>query len=132
MSVQFIRSSAGEEMVVLPRAEYDALVEAAGLDDTAADAALFKERVAELEAGAVQKLPAEVSAAMLRGDSLLAALRKWRNMTQMEVNFRTNISQGYLSDLESGRRNGSEEVLKLLAECYHIPVAWLTGNEAGS
>ena len=132
MSVQFIQSPAGEEMAVLPRAEYEALVEAAGLDDTeAADTALFKERMAELEAGIVQKLPAEVSAAMLRGDSLLTALRKWRDMTQMQVNFHTNIGQGYLSDLESGRRRGSEEVLVLLAKCYKIPAEWLTGGEVG-
>ena len=132
MGVQFIQSPAGEEMAVLPRAEYDALVEAAGLDDTEAEVALFKERMAELEEGTVKKLPAEVSAAMLQGESLLAALRKSKKMTQLYVSFKTNIGQGYLSDLESGRRKGSEEVLKLLAEYYEIPVEWLTGSETSS
>jgi DNA-binding transcriptional regulator YiaG len=127
MGVQFIRSPAGEELAVLPRAEYEALVEAAGHDEDEADAALFAERVAELAGGAAQKLPAAVSAAMLRGDSLLTALRKAQNLTQTEVATRTGLSQGYLSDLESGRRHGSEEVLAQLASCYDVPPAWLTG-----
>jgi hypothetical protein len=127
MSVQFIRSPAGEELAVLPRAEYERLVAAARLDDDEADAALFRDRMAELEQGSVQRLPEAVSAAMLRGESLLASLRKWREMTQMEVNLRTEISQGYLSDLESGKRTGSEDVLTRLAKCYDIPLAWLTG-----
>lgn len=126
MSVQFIRSPAGEEMAVLPRAEYEALVAAAEQDDDKADSALFQERMAELERGAAHRLPEAVSAAMLRGESLLAALRKAKKMTQTYVRFKTNISQGYLSDLESGKRTGSVDTLKLLADCYEIPLAWLT------
>jgi len=41
---------------------------------------------------------------MLRGDRLLKALRKWRGLTQMQMAAKTGLAQGYLSDLESGRR----------------------------
>lgn len=68
---QIIRSPSGEEMVVLPRAEYEALVERAdrGAED-ADDVAIYDARKAELDAGG-GVLPPEVSAAILRGDSRL-------------------------------------------------------------
>jgi Helix-turn-helix len=122
---QIIRTPSGDELVVLSRAEYDALLaradEAAEDED---DVAMYDARKEELAAGG-ETLPAEVSALMLRGYSLLAAIRKWRDMTQLHVNFKTNIGQGYLSDLESGRRAGSKETLELLAKCYDVPASWL-------
>jgi transcriptional regulator with XRE-family HTH domain len=48
---------------------------------------------------------------MLNGASLLTALRKWRGLTQNDLAARLDISQGYLSDLESGRRKGAPETL---------------------
>lgn len=122
---QIIRTAAGEELVVLSRAEYDTLVAAANeAAEDEEDIAIYDARKAELAAGG-EMLPAEVSSLMLRGYSLLAAIRKWRDMTQLHVNFKTNVGQGYLSDLESGRRAGSKETLELLAGCYSVPVSWL-------
>jgi hypothetical protein len=46
-------------------------------EEDAADAAIYDARKVELARGADAALPAEVSAAMLRGASLLTALRKW-------------------------------------------------------
>ena len=43
----------------------------------------------------------------------------------MQVEFKTGIAQGYLSDLESGRRKGTEETLGKLASLYNIPSEWL-------
>ena len=41
---------------------------------------------------------------ILRGDRLLKTMRKWRGLTQMQMAAQTGLAQGYLSDLESGRR----------------------------
>ena len=66
---QIIRTPNGEELVVLPRAEYEALIERADHEaEDAEDAAIYDARKAELAAGGVV-LPPEVSAAILRGDS---------------------------------------------------------------
>jgi transcriptional regulator with XRE-family HTH domain len=62
---------------------------------------------------------------MLRGDSLLKALRKWRDMTQLHLAFKTNIAQGYLSDIESGRRKGTVETLTAIAKALEAPPEWL-------
>ena len=97
---QIIRTPGGEELVVLPRAEYEALLERADHEaEDADDVAIYDARKAELAAGGVV-LPPEVSAAILRGESRLKAIRNWRGETQLYLNFKTGIGQGYLSDLE--------------------------------
>lgn len=126
---QIIRTPSGDEFVVLSRAEYDALVAAA--DEAAEDEddiEMYDVRKAELAAGG-EPLPTEVSALVLRGHSLLAAIRKWKGHTQVSVYQVTDISQGYLSDLESGRRTGSRETLEDLARFYDVPVSWLVAAE---
>lgn len=128
MKPQTITTPAGDELVVLPRAEYDALVAAAAAhEEDAADVAIYDARKSELARGSDARLPPEVSAAMLRGDSLLKALRKWRDLTQLHLAFKTNIAQGYLSDIESGRRKGTDETLKAIAKALDVPAEWLLG-----
>jgi DNA-binding Xre family transcriptional regulator len=128
MKAQTIVSPSGEELVVLPRADYEALLAAAEAhEEDADDVAIYDARKAELAAGADARLPAEVSSAMLRGDSLLRALRKWRDMTQTELASRTEIAQGYLSDIESGRRKGTAETLARIAAALDVPPGWLIG-----
>lgn len=123
MSVQFFKTPNGEEIAILPRAEYDELITRASAvddDEDAADIAMYDARKGEQS----PHLPPEVSSLMLRGDSLLKAVRKWRDKTQGYIEFKTGIGQGYLSDLESGRRNGTPETLAKLAEIYDVPMEW--------
>ena len=123
---QIIRTANGEELVVLPRAEYEALLGRNDQDaEDAEDVAIYDARKAELNAGGIV-LPEEVSAAMLRGESRLKAIRKWRAMTQLHIESRTHIGQGYLSDLESGRRTGTPETIAKLAKALKVPVEWLS------
>ncbi len=128
---QIIRTPGGEELVVLPRAEYEALLAAAAdAAEDEADAAVYDARKADLEAGRDARLPPEVSAAMLRGDSLLKALRKWRGMTQIDLATLTDLGQGYLSDLEAGRRRGTRETLRRIAEKLNVDPNWIaTGDD---
>ena len=123
---QIIRTPNGEELVVLPRAEYDALVERADHEaEDAEDIATYDARKAELAAGGVV-LPPEVSAAVLQGDSRLKAIRNWRGETQLRLAAKTGIAQGYLSDLESGRRAGTPETIAKLAQALNVPAEWLS------
>ncbi|MGJ5208548.1 helix-turn-helix domain-containing protein [Bradyrhizobium sp. HKCCYLR20261] len=127
---QTIRSPSGEELIVLTRAEFDALIAAAAdrLED-ADDVAIFDERTAALRDGGDARLPAEVTAAMLSGDSLLRALRRWKGLTQTELAERTNLAQGYISDLETRRKDGTDETLKAIAAALDVDASWLTGND---
>lgn len=123
---QIIRTPAGEELVVLPKAEYEALLRAADeLAEDAADLAIYDARKAELAES--QLFPAELSMAVLRGDSRLKAIRKWRGLTQHDLADRTGVTQGFLSDLENRRRTGSAETTEKLARALDVPASWIEG-----
>ena len=123
---QIIRTPDGEELVVVPRADYEALIERADHEaEDADDVAVYDARKAELAAGGVV-LPPEVSAAILRGDSRLRAIRNWRGETQLHLTFKTGIAQGYLSDLENGRRRGTSDTIAKLAHALNVPAEWLS------
>ncbi len=123
---QIIRTPGGEELIVLPRADYEALLAQAGHEaEDDDDVAVYDARKAELAAGG-GVLPPEVSASILRGASRLKAIRKWRDVTQVRLEAETGIGQGYLSDLESGRRAGTPETIAKLAQALDVPAEWLS------
>jgi hypothetical protein len=125
-ATQIIRTPGGEELVVLPRAEYEALLDRADHEaEDADDIAIYDARKAELAAGGVV-LPPEISVAILRGDSRLKDIRHWRDETQLHLTLKTGIGQGYLSDLENGRRTGTPETIAKLAQALKVPVEWLS------
>jgi DNA-binding XRE family transcriptional regulator len=121
---QIIKTPAGEELVVLPKADYEALVHAAdeAMED-AADIAIYDARRADPVAAA--PLPADISMAILRGESRLRAVRKWRGLTQSELADRAGLTQGYLSDLESHRRTASADTAERLAGALEVTVSWI-------
>jgi hypothetical protein len=111
---------------VLVRAKYEALVAAAAqADEDAADLALYDARKAQLVGDPNPTLPPEVSDLLLRGATRLRALRKWRNIPQFRLAAGAGIAQGYLSDLELGRRSGSAETMAALARALDVPADWL-------
>jgi antitoxin component HigA of HigAB toxin-antitoxin module len=123
---QIVRAANGEEMVLLSKADYEALVDAAAeAEEDAADLVMYDARMADLRSGIDARLPPEVSAALLKGASLLKALRKWRGLTQADLANATGMAQGYVSDLEAGRRKGTPETLAKIAGRLDIPVNWI-------
>jgi hypothetical protein len=123
---QMITTPKGEELVLLSRVEYDRLAAlAVEAEEDAADVAAYDAAMAEIAAGRDGPLPAEVSALLLRSESLITAIRKWRGMKQTEVAERAGLSQGYLSDLESGRRKGAPDSLEAIAKALDVPANWL-------
>jgi antitoxin component HigA of HigAB toxin-antitoxin module len=109
---------------MVTKAEYEALLEAAAeAAEDAADSAAYD--AARAEIGGAEKLPFEVSQLVLQGNGLLKALRLWRDMTQLHLYHRTNLSQGFISDLESGRRKLTPEVADKLAAALEVPAGWL-------
>ncbi|TPK86279.1 helix-turn-helix transcriptional regulator [Mesorhizobium sp. B2-4-12] len=121
---QIIKTSTGEELVVIPKADYEALLHAAeeALED-AADVAIYDERKADLKTE--KALPADVTMDILRGSGRLKALRNWRKLTQAELANAIGVSQGFLSDIESNRRKPSAQTTAMLAKALDVPGEWL-------
>jgi transcriptional regulator with XRE-family HTH domain len=47
-------------------------------------------------------------------------VRNWRGLTQAEVAEKSGLTQGYLSDLEAGKREGTPQTLRKIAEAMGI------------
>ena len=119
---QIIDTPGGERLVVVPFAEYEALVAAAEeAAEDAADVAAYDAAKAEITASGEPLLSAAASGAILARNGYLKAVRKARDMTQEEVATGAGIAQGFLSDVESGRRNASAETLAKIASVLGIP-----------
>jgi DNA-binding XRE family transcriptional regulator len=121
MTVQFLKTDSGEELVVLSRRDYDALRARLG-DEEAEDRMTL---VVAAEARADAPLPEAVSAAVLRGEGLIRALRVWRGLTQVQVAESADIGQSYLSELETRSKAPSAETAAKLARALNVPAGWL-------
>lgn len=119
--MQRLTTEAGDELIVLSRRDYDALLARAG-DEEAEDRMTL---VLAAEARADEPLPAAVSNAVLNGESMLRAVRLWRGVTQADLANRIGINQGYLSELESRSKTGTDETLTKIANGLDVPTRWL-------
>jgi DNA-binding transcriptional regulator YiaG len=125
MKTIILTHSAARDLDGLPAAAREMIEEGLAALEESDDIAMFDERMAALQSGADAALPAEVTVAMLRGETLLRAIRGWRKLTQQEVAKRTGLAQGFVSDLEQGRKTGSDQTLKSLAEALDVDPRWL-------
>lgn len=75
---------------------------------------------ARIERGEDETIPADVVWALLESKRPLQVWRKYRGLTQQVLADQVGISKSYLSQIESGNRNGSKNVLKKIAEALNI------------
>jgi DNA-binding transcriptional regulator YiaG len=121
MNVRFQKTPRGE-IAILPRKDYEALVaKASEADEDAGTARLVARARKEVAAGA-PLLPKDVVDRLANGENPVRVLRGWREITQMHLSFRTNLSQGHISDIESGRRTGTPAALRLIADVLKVPL----------
>jgi hypothetical protein len=125
MTVQFKKTTKGE-VAILPRKEYEALVAKAAEADEDAGAARLVARARRDIAKGEPLIPLDVLNRIAGGESPIRVIREWRDIGQLELSFRTNIGQGYISDLENGRRKGTVAALKEIARALEVPLDFLT------
>lgn len=121
---QIIQSPSGEEMVVIPRAEYDALLGAA---EDFEDALAAERSLARIAAGEVELIPASEVDAYLDAPTPLAFWRRKRGLTQAALAKEVGVTQAYLSEIESGKKEASVGVLRDLAKALKVTVDELVG-----
>ena len=121
MNVRFKMTNKGE-VAILPRREYEALAAKAQEADEDLGTARLVARVRKEIAAGLPLIPKEVVDRIAGGENALRVVRKWRGKTQLYISHKTNIGQGYISDLESGRRRGTTAVLKKIADALKVPL----------
>lgn len=121
-NAQTIKTPSGEDMVVLPKADYDRLLAAARdkLEDEA-DAREAARILARLESGEEETLPFEI-VKRLRTENRIKVLREYRGMTQRELAKAAELNPLYLSQIECGRATGGIKSLTRLAEALSVGV----------
>ncbi len=124
MNVRFKKTDKGE-VAILPRKEYEALAaKAAEADEDIGTARLVARARKEISGGA-PLIPKSAIDRIASGENVLRVLREWRDMTQLRLSSKTNIGQGYLSDLENSRRKGTTTALKKIATALNVPLELL-------
>jgi hypothetical protein len=127
MGVKFQKTPRGE-VAILPRKEYERLAAKAAEADEDSGTARIVARAREDAAEGGVLLPKDVVDRLADGENPVRVLREWREhdrpggMTQMYLSFKTGLSQGYISDIETGRRTGTVSALRLIADVLQVPL----------
>jgi transcriptional regulator with XRE-family HTH domain len=109
----------GDDIVILSRAEYDAL--ALGRpDEDAADAAHANSILADIESGTETLLTGEQANQLLSAKTPLAFWRKHRGMTQEALSKSIGVAQGFVSEIENGTKTGDVQTLANMARVLTI------------
>lgn len=131
MKPQFITTEGGEELVVLPRRAYDALLARAG-DEAAEDRAAARmadDYLADATADPAARatIPHWFARLVAEHGSPVTAARKHagRACTQVVLAAVLDISQGHLSDIERGRRQLTDLQRAQIAAHTGVEAAWL-------
>lgn len=121
MTVRFQKTPRGE-VAILPKKDYELLVAKASEADEDAGSARIVAQARKEVAGGGPLLPKDVVDRMAQGENPVRVLREWRDITQMHLSFKTNLSQGHISDIENGRRTGTAAALRLIANVLEVPL----------
>ena len=113
--MQKITTPGGEVLVVMPLADYEALLDAA--DIAAAD------RVrADIATGHDEMVPAEIADRLLDGETPVKVWREHRGLTARALAQVAGVSASYLSQIESGAKPGSTTALGKLARALGLQI----------
>jgi len=118
MTAQIIKKDGRPEWAIVPYDEYLRLKEDAEMLQDVAD---YDAAVEALEQGE-ELIPGEVTFAILDGESPIRVWRKYRKQTQQELADKAGISKPYLSQIETGKRAGTADVLATIAEALGVTI----------
>jgi len=125
MSVQIIEKNGRPEYAVVPYKEYQRLLAEAEMLQDVRDYDEAKLAIANGE----ELIPSRVTYALLDGENPLRVWREYRGLIQQQVAEAAGISKPYLSQLESGQRKGTTEVLQAIAKVLNVSLDDLVMSE---
>ena len=103
------------DMITIPRAEYDRLREAA---EDLADLQAYE----RARAAGGQSIPADAVQRMIEGESPLKVFRELRDLSQVGLARNSGVNRVQIADIEAGRGKGSVDTLKKLADALSVTI----------
>ncbi|MCA9933195.1 MAG: helix-turn-helix domain-containing protein [Ardenticatenaceae bacterium] len=122
-NVQIILKEGQPEYAVLPYALYLQMMEDAEMLQDVLEYDAAKQRIEEGE----ELIPIELTFAIINGENAVKVWREYRGMTQQELAQQADISAAYLSQIETGKRTGSTEVLQAIAKAMNLTLDDIVG-----
>lgn len=119
MHEQIITTTGGERLVVIPETDYLAMLDAIEDRDDIVAIENFQRR---LKAGEEELLPAEMANRILDGGSKIRVWREYRRLSARELAAEAHISTSYLSQIETGTREGGIDTLKRIAAILRVSI----------
>lgn len=119
MGEQIITAPNGDRLVVIPEAEFLVMREAL---ENREDVEAVREFERKFAAGEEELIPAEVVKRILDGENLVRVWREYRGLAAKELAEKASVSTAYLSQIETGARDGSFETIKRIAAALEITV----------
>lgn len=118
MNAQYIETPVEDEMAILPRSEHDLFIDALADASDVAAVDKFKERLA---AGDEELVPSHVVDRLLAGENKVRVWREHRGMTARDLAAATNVSAGYLAQIETSVWNGAVDDIQRIAIALRVP-----------
>jgi ribosome-binding protein aMBF1 (putative translation factor) len=115
-ATHFITPS-GEEMVILSRADYDRLVEAV---EEREDLAAYDEAKRKLASGEEEMLPSAMVDRLIAGENAVRVWREHRGFSMQQLAEKADVSAAYVSQIESGKREGTVSTLRKIADALGV------------
>jgi len=118
-TVQFIVAPNGDKLVVMPEDVFERLREAAEMVE---DIAAYDEVKRRLAAGEEEFIPSEMVDRILAGENRVRVWREHRGLSVSALADKAGIAQPYLSQIETGKREGTLQTMKKIADALKITV----------
>lgn len=107
------------DTVVIQREEYERLIEAA---EELSDLRAYDNAMAELAAGDDERVPADFARRLVTGESPVRVYRELRRLTQHQLSTAAGVNRVQIAEIEAGRKSGSIETVKKLAQALGVTV----------
>ncbi|MFL9828281.1 helix-turn-helix transcriptional regulator [Rhodoplanes sp. SY1] len=114
-----ITSPSGDRLAVIPLEEYERLTEAA---EDAADVRAYDAAKSRIAAGEDEAIPAAFANRILDGENKVRVWREFRGMTVKDLAAAAGITAAYLSQIETGTRDGSIATFKKIAAALKVSI----------
>jgi DNA-binding XRE family transcriptional regulator len=114
-----IKTPSGDKMAVIPLVDYERLVAAA---EEAADVRAYDDAKRRLASGEDEMIPAQIANRILDGENKVRVWREYRGLTVKALADAAGITPAYLSQIETGVREGAVQTFKKIAAALAVEI----------